>query len=177
VKFLIRRVARVARSLRPADWRVLAESAATLLALQFALWFVDFRRLLKWAVHVTPRAAGAAVGAAPPAARAVARDATAREATAQDRDTMQEPEVLAIARLVRLATLVTRAKCLSTSLALARMLARRGITAMIRIGVRTEDGRLDAHAWVEWQGRVLIDHPNSLERFSAFDRPIGVPHV
>ncbi|MGE0043156.1 MAG: lasso peptide biosynthesis B2 protein [Vicinamibacterales bacterium] len=45
--------------------------------------------------------------------------------------------------------------CLSRSLALAYWLARRGIATEFKIGTRLDDGRLDAHAWVEHDGVAL----------------------
>jgi hypothetical protein len=48
------------------------------------------------------------------------------------------------------------ARCLALSLVVQVMLARRGYAACLRIGViRSEEGRLGAHAWVEIQGRIV----------------------
>lgn len=53
---------------------------------------------------------------------------------------------------------VFRATCLVRSVALHRLLQRRGIRdSRIQIGVRMAGGRFEAHAWVEWQGEVLGD--------------------
>ena len=52
---------------------------------------------------------------------------------------------------------VPNATCLSRSLALQALLARYGQQAELRIGVARQSGdRLDAHAWVELDGRVLL---------------------
>jgi hypothetical protein len=64
-------------------------------------------------------------------------------------------------------------RCLARSLALARMLARRGLAADVRIGVQTADGRLTAHAWVEWMGLVLNDSPRHRQGFVPFESAIG----
>jgi|GEM_PF-1576270 hypothetical protein len=75
---------------------------------------------------------------------------------------------LAAGRLVteRIAAAVRRAAritypyptCLVRSIALARMLARKGFPAEVRFGVRPPvDGVLAAHAWVEVDGRVVGD--------------------
>lgn len=55
---------------------------------------------------------------------------------------------------------VPRATCLSRALALRTMLGRRGRDAEVRIGVaKATDGELDAHAWVELDGRRLLEGP------------------
>lgn len=48
-----------------------------------------------------------------------------------------------------------RMTCLTRSLALQALLRRQGVEADLRIGVRREDGRLQAHAWVEHAGVPL----------------------
>ncbi len=45
--------------------------------------------------------------------------------------------------------------CLLRSLVLARLLIRRGLDADLVVGIRTQDGRLAAHAWVECEGRQI----------------------
>ncbi len=45
--------------------------------------------------------------------------------------------------------------CLSRSLTLLRLLARRRIAGRLRVGVALDDGALDAHAWVEVVGVPL----------------------
>ncbi len=70
--------------------------------------------------------------------------------------------------------------CLPRSLALQRMLARRGIASELRIGVRKESngaGGIAAHAWVEVDG-VPLGEPQAIEeRFQKLLRPRpGSPH-
>jgi hypothetical protein len=55
--------------------------------------------------------------------------------------------------------------CLSRSLTVMRLMARRGIAGRLRIGVNIETGTLTAHAWVEVAGEPLCDHN---ERFVPF---------
>lgn len=67
-----------------------------------------------------------------------------------------------VAEGVRLVDIASRypfrwALCLPRSLALLWWLKARGIQADLRIGVRKEGLELIAHAWVEYQGRVLND--------------------
>jgi len=49
--------------------------------------------------------------------------------------------------------------CLRRSLALRRLLRRRGIGSRLHLGVRRGDGGLEAHAWVSCGGQVLNDTP------------------
>jgi hypothetical protein len=82
-----------------------------------------------------------------------------------------------VARLVGLAARhgLPRSSCLPRSLTLWRLLRSRGIEARLRFGVRTEDGRLDAHAWVEHGGRPLNDASDVGERYAAFDGSAVLP--
>jgi hypothetical protein len=81
------------------------------------------------------------------------------------------------AALVRLATRYTpfHATCLHRSLTLWWLLRRQGIPGDLRIGVRRQDGRFEAHAWVEYQSTVLNDTPDVNQRFAAFDEVIAPP--
>ena len=49
--------------------------------------------------------------------------------------------------------------CLPQSLALAWLLRRRGIPVSVRIGTRNDNGRFEAHAWVEYEGVAVNDAP------------------
>ena len=61
-----------------------------------------------------------------------------------------------------------RTKCLLRSIALAWLLRRHGIASELRIGVRTQDGRLDAHAWVEAADMVINDSAEVRDTYRAF---------
>ena len=53
---------------------------------------------------------------------------------------------------------VTRPQCLARSLAISRLLEREGIRgAIVRIGVRPQDQKIAAHAWVEFAGEIVGD--------------------
>lgn len=85
-----------------------------------------------------------------------------REATAEDLDAARQLEHLtAIAGQHGL----INATCLRQSLLLYWMLRRRGLAPELRLGVRRESGDLDAHAWVEVDGRSL---DRSATRHHAF---------
>jgi hypothetical protein len=70
-----------------------------------------------------------------------------------------------------------RPQCLVRSLALARLLSRRGIACAVRIGVPVSKDSLHtqdpdsfrAHAWVEHAGIVLNDRQDVATQFSAFE--------
>ncbi len=80
----------------------------------------------------------------------------------------------ATARLVETAARrgLYHASCLPRSLTLWWLLRRHGIDIALCIGVRKNEGRFEAHAWVELQGRILNDREDVRQRFSAFDRAI-----
>jgi hypothetical protein len=62
-----------------------------------------------------------------------------------------------------------RANCLERSLVLHRWLRRERLPSVLRIGVRTDDGKLIAHAWVELANEPLGDPPDALGLFHTFD--------
>jgi hypothetical protein len=52
--------------------------------------------------------------------------------------------------------------------------ARAGIETRVRVGVGGFDRRdLNAHAWVEHEGRPVGETPDVSERYAAFDRDFG----
>ncbi len=63
--------------------------------------------------------------------------------------------------------------CLTRSLYLWWLLRRRGVACELRIGVKMNDGALDAHAWVEHAGVPLNDRDDVGERFGAFDDAVS----
>ena len=91
---------------------------------------------------------------------------------------------LAFADIKRMAFAVNRAanhsplwgNCLKRSLTLWFVLRRRGILSDLRIGVRRHEGEFQAHAWIEYEGRILNDHPTVHQQFAAFSRSFGVNH-
>jgi hypothetical protein len=62
-----------------------------------------------------------------------------------------------------------RATCLERSLLLRSFLSLAGVDAELRIGVRMSEGELDAHAWLEVDGRPINDHATVAHQFLAFD--------
>lgn len=60
-----------------------------------------------------------------------------------------------------------RGNCLSQSLTLAWLMKRSGMEPVLRLGVRVVEKKFDAHAWVEYDGRVLNDSQDVGARFAA----------
>jgi hypothetical protein len=62
-----------------------------------------------------------------------------------------------------------RINCLPQALVGHRLLGRKGFDVQLKIGVLKNRGdRLAAHAWLEYQGRVVIGDLRGLEQFAAF---------
>ena len=58
--------------------------------------------------------------------------------------------------------------CLVQSLAVQTLLARRGYSSHLRIGVaKDEGGQLKAHAWVEYDGKIIIGAEGA-SQYAAF---------
>lgn len=68
--------------------------------------------------------------------------------------------------------LFLRTNCLEQSLVLWWLLQKRGFAAELRFGARKEEGRFEAHAWVELEGVVLNDTLEHHLHFAPFDRPV-----
>ena len=138
--------------LSAAERSALAQALALLPLTALALRVVGFRRCQAMLARLAP------VAASPPGRDEVAVLGQAR----------------AVARMVEAAARrgPYRATCLPRSLALWWLLRRRGIDGDLRIGVRKEPGRFEAHAWVELRGVVLNDRDDVRARFAAFDRAV-----
>ncbi|HEY6944206.1 MAG TPA: lasso peptide biosynthesis B2 protein [Candidatus Acidoferrum sp.] len=63
--------------------------------------------------------------------------------------------------------------CLAKSLTLWWMLGRQGITARLRIGIRKENSKLEAHAWVEREGVALNEPEEHRHHYTAFDAALA----
>lgn len=64
------------------------------------------------------------------------------------------------------------ASCLVRSVATLGLLRRRGLAAELCIGVGATNPQLDAHAWVELDGKPVNDASDVGERFAAFEGPL-----
>lgn len=69
-------------------------------------------------------------------------------------------------------------RCLARSLSLRRLLGKRGVEGVLRIGVARDGDRLLAHAWIEWEGRPLGEAEESIARFEPMTlAEVGSPSV
>jgi hypothetical protein len=65
-----------------------------------------------------------------------------------------------------------RANCLEESLALWYLLRRQGIASNLRIGVRKEKEKFEAHAWVEFGGAALNQAEDRHLHYAAFEQDL-----
>lgn len=82
----------------------------------------------------------------------------------------------ATARMVRAAVRhsgLGHPTCLEESLALWWLLGRQGIASELRIGVRKQDEKFEAHAWVERDGAALNEPEALHEHYAAFDAALS----
>ena len=118
------------------------------------LWLFRARRLMKrargseWVVGEQGRSRSSTTG-----------PEVTREAWA-----LIKNRVAAISRASRYP--VPWAFCLQRSLALREWLAKDGIFAEVRYGVRRRDGKFDAHAWVVYDGKIINDSVRHVSTFA-----------
>jgi hypothetical protein len=117
-----------ARALIGPDWLLFIEVWIAVFALRTAFRLVPFKTLLT----ALPRSA-----------------------------TLAGPCTLDPVRLAYLIELASRhhvfkPTCLETALVLNGILRRNGITADLKIGTHQKNGQFQAHAWVEYNGRVIL---------------------
>lgn len=63
--------------------------------------------------------------------------------------------------------------CLDESLALWWLLGRQGVCSDLRIGVRKDGKKFEAHAWVERDGVALNEPEAKHQHFAAFDAALA----
>jgi hypothetical protein len=63
--------------------------------------------------------------------------------------------------------------CLEVSLALWWLLARQGIASDLRVGIRKDGEKFEAHAWVECGGAILNDPEMDHHHYAAFDQTLA----
>lgn len=118
------------------DRRLLVQSAFLLGAIRLGLWLLPLGTLRRFLARMTP-------------------------------GTHQAPMdsvTWAVAVASRYVPLVT---CFNQALATQVLLRRCGHPARLRIGVaRSERGPLQAHAWVESEGRIVFGGPENLSRYT-----------
>jgi hypothetical protein len=124
------RTARRFRHLDPAERRLALEAALFTVAVRVALSALSLRTVRGLLSHI------------PAVARPVSGDAASSIARAVARARAAVPDVT----------------CLVRALVVQALLVRRGHAAHLRLGfVRSEEGVLSGHAWVESEGRIFDD--------------------
>jgi hypothetical protein len=63
--------------------------------------------------------------------------------------------------------------CLALSLTLWWLLERQGIESHLRVGIRKDNGNLEAHAWVERDGAALNEPVEHHHHYAAFDATLS----
>ena len=145
MKSTIRRVHKVFQ-LSPGERVILVQAWGLFFLVELALRILPFTRLLSLSKKVfLKQKSEPALGLVPPVPR--------------------------LAWLVEVAGRYTpvTATCLKKALVLSWLLGRRGTQTEVRIGVARHDGRLKAHAWLNYDGQVILGH-QELERYETLLR-------
>jgi hypothetical protein len=64
------------------------------------------------------------------------------------------------------------ARCLQRSVALSMWMRRNGLAPELKFGVRKTGDGIDAHSWVEFDGRVINDSPNVRVLFATLSAAV-----
>lgn len=134
-------------NLPPHEKRLLVQAAALLMLAPYVLQLLGVRRTIRWLASL-------------------ARDAE----LALDVD----DQVSRTARLVELASRHGPPRtCLHRAIVLWWMVLREGICCELRLGARLQNGRFQAHAWIEHRGRRVTND----DQFVPFGRALAVGSV
>ncbi|HKS96502.1 MAG TPA: lasso peptide biosynthesis B2 protein [Terriglobia bacterium] len=135
-----------ARQLSASDWVLIFQAAAWFAALEVGLRLLPLRTLVR-ILRGRRRTAG-----------------------------LPNARVERISRCVDLAARLDPfpATCLKKSLVLYALLRRRGIEVELFIGAAKTNGKLEAHAWLEYQGRAITGGPPT-ERYAPLWSLVGQP--
>ena len=126
-----------------AERRLLVKAALLLVAIRLGLWLLPFRTMRRLLSKMTAMPVGSR--------------------------NIGQSSVYKVAQAVEVAGLYTPGvgTCLTQALAAQVLLARRGHLASLHIGVvRGAERRLEAHAWLESGGKVVIGG-SELERYTS----------
>jgi hypothetical protein len=131
-----------------ADRRMFLKATALLWAVRIGLWILPFQKLRDLLRRKRP---GVATAVMPERAEQIARC------------------------VKRMSRYVPAATCLTQSLVTVRLLEDAALPACLRIGVaKNKLGELEAHAWVESEGRVIIGGRHAdLKRFTVLQAVEG----
>jgi hypothetical protein len=135
------RIARF-RSLPPADRTLFLIALLAIASVRVGLWLTSFRRVHRSLARIT-------------------RPTGTPDPTPGEADRIG----WAVGSAARF---VPRANCLPQALAAEAILRRRGHPADLRLGVTRGDDGVEAHAWVESYGRVIVGD-GDLDRFEPLE--------
>ena len=123
---------------------LVAEALATVTAIRLGLWLLPFQRLRALVTELGQRRVQS------PGSRSLSADRIAWAVRA-------------------VSPFVPRASCLTQALAGQVLLARRGHPTCLRIGVarKSRDG-LEAHAWLECEGQIVLGDHGFLAMYAPF---------
>ena len=142
-------------NLSTTDRRLLVSAAVLLGAVRLGLWVLPFQTMRRLLTKMTRHAT--AQQACPSRTASIASIATEvpNATTQQTRDYLPDRIVWAVVVASRY---VPKSTCLTQALTAQVLLAQRGFPAQLHIGVakQGEDKPLEAHAWVESEGRIVI---------------------
>lgn len=133
--------------------RVVIESGAALTVTYVGLRVAGFRRWKAALARLVPGPAGSTI--------------------ATDRDELGFAQEIARLEQAAARHLFVRTNCLERSLVLSWLLKRYGVAAELKVGARKEEGRFEAHAWVEACGAVLNDPNETHRHFVPFEGSIA----
>lgn len=89
--------------------------------------------------------------------------------TSNDGATISDVDEAVVGEIVRGVRFASRfipdASCLTQALAARKLLARSGQRSDLKIGVSKSDGDLEAHAWLEIDGRIILGKQRRHSRF------------
>lgn len=126
--------------LSPTDQLLLIRSAALLGTIKVGLWIVPFRRMCIFLAKTK-------------------KSGNNKVQIPSERITW----AVAVANHYLIA-----ASCLPTAMTTQVLLARCGHSSHLRIGIsRSEDGQLEAHAWVESCGKIVIGNLPDISRYAV----------
>lgn len=89
-------------------------------------------------------------------------------------DDARSPKKLAWA-VASVSSYIPKATCLTQALTLKTLLARRSFASDLRIGVKKDAaGKLEAHAWIEYEGEVILGGRHDLATYTLLPSLEGV---
>jgi Transglutaminase-like superfamily len=132
------------------DRYLLLSTLVLLLTMRLGLYFLRFRTLLKWVRKVS-------------------------QTTFQSPVKNQTSPGRIIWSVNAISRYMPGVKCLARALTTHILMSRYGYSPQLQIGVaKAEGGKLEAHAWIEHQGRVAIGHLPDLGRYIPLPSLEGV---